>query len=152
MDIKVEVYLLISCWCRSEIVGWWFLVGCPELASTFNLFVKYFVVGHFYGWLVRLPPAICQQCLSEMVVTGSLVMEHPAASSSPFQGKPVIFGSVHGAVGGEFICTSHMYRLTHGFRRHTGNGMCPRCLSCTARGRSPRAVQISAEGISPYAL
>ncbi|CAI8053753.1 DNA damage-binding protein 1 [Geodia barretti] len=30
---------------------------------------------------------------------GSLVMEHPGASPSPIQGKPIIYGSVHGAVG-----------------------------------------------------
>ena len=30
---------------------------------------------------------------------GSLVMEHPGASASPIQGKPIIYGSVHGAVG-----------------------------------------------------
>ena len=41
-----------------------------------------------------------------------------------------------------------MYRLTHGFRRYTGN--IPEVLISTARGRSPRAVLISTEGISLY--
>ena len=40
------------------------------------------------------------------------------------------------------------YRLTHGFRRYTGN--IPEVLISTARGRSPRAVLISTEGISLY--
>ena len=42
----------------------------------------------------------------------------------------------------------YMYRLTHGFRRYTGN--IPEVLISTARGRSPRAVLISTEGISLY--
>ena len=42
------------------------------------------------------------------------------------------------------------YRLTHGFRRYTGN--IPEVLMSTARGRSPRAVLISTEGISLYTL
>ena len=41
---------------------------------------------------------------------------------------------------------NNMYRLTHGFRRYTGN--IPEVLiMSTARGRSPRAVLISTEGI-----
>ena len=44
--------------------------------------------------------------------------------------------------------TRTTYRLTHGFRRYTGN--IPEVLISTARGRSPRAVLISTEGISLY--
>ena len=44
----------------------------------------------------------------------------------------------------------YKYRLTHGFRRYTGN--IPEVLMSTARGRSPRAVLISTEGISLYTL
>ena len=40
-----------------------------------------------------------------------------------------------------------MYRLTHGFRRYTGN--IPEVLMSTAQGCSPRAVLISTEGIFP---
>jgi len=30
---------------------------------------------------------------------GSLVMEHPGSSPSPIQGKPLLYGTVHGAIG-----------------------------------------------------
>ena len=33
------------------------------------------------------------------VFAGSLVTEHPGTSPSPIQGKPILYGSVHGAVG-----------------------------------------------------
>ena len=32
-------------------------------------------------------------------LVGSLVMEHLGSSPSPIQGKPILYGSVHGAVG-----------------------------------------------------
>ena len=34
-----------------------------------------------------------------LCVIGSLVMEHLGSSPSPIQGKPILYGSVHGAVG-----------------------------------------------------
>ena len=46
------------------------------------------------------------------------------------------------------IVHTYKYRLTHGFRRYTGN--IPKLLINTARGQSPRAVLISTEGISLY--
>ena len=46
--------------------------------------------------------------------------------------------------------SGNTYRLTHGFRRYTGN--IPEVLMSTARGRSPRAVLISTKGISLYTL
>ena len=53
---------------------------------------------------------------------------------------------------GKAVCQNEevldKYRLTHGFRRYTGN--IPEVLISTARGRSPRAVLISTEGISLY--
>ena len=30
---------------------------------------------------------------------GSLVMEHPGSSPSPIQGRPLLYGTVHGAIG-----------------------------------------------------
>ena len=51
-------------------------------------------------------------------------------------------------MGGKDIGMGYTYRLTHGFRRYTGN--IPEVLISTARGRSPRAVLISTEGISLY--
>ena len=38
---------------------------------------------------------------------GSLVTEHPGTSPSPIQGKPILYGSVHGAVG----MATHTYHL-----------------------------------------
>ena len=47
-----------------------------------------------------------------------------------------------------FSLVGDMYRLTHGFRRYTGN--IPEVLMSTTRGCSPRAVLISTKGISLY--
>ena len=34
-----------------------------------------------------------------MLITGSLVMEHPGLSATPILGKPIIFGTVFGSIG-----------------------------------------------------
>lgn len=34
-----------------------------------------------------------------MLLTGSLVMEHPGLSATPILGKPIIFGTVFGSIG-----------------------------------------------------
>ena len=53
-------------------------------------------------------------------------------------------------INAPYILYVYMYRLTHGFRRYTGN--IPEALMNTAQGRSPRVVFISTEGIPriPY--
>ncbi len=40
-------------------------------------------------------------CVSEvvLVLVGSLVMDHPGSGPSPILGKPLLFGTVHGAIG-----------------------------------------------------
>ena len=36
------------------------------------------------------------------VYPGSLVMEHPGSGPAPIQGKPLLYGTVHGSIG--LIC------------------------------------------------
>ena len=94
------------------------------------------------------------ECLSDfkklMLTPGHNVFGAPKAFEAiDALGKPgseILYG--HLQMYGAFDECLNMYRLTHGFRRYTGN--IPEVLISTARGRSPRAVLISTEGISLY--
>ncbi len=41
--------------------------------------------------------------LFNVLVLGSLVMDHPGSTPAIIQGKPLLFGTVHGAIGSRFL-------------------------------------------------
>ena len=68
------------------------------IADNINVFGRgIFLIYIFY--LTISSPAQTSAIPFLISSPGSLVMEHPGSSPSPIQGKPLLYGTVHGAIG-----------------------------------------------------